>query len=142
VTHIRNALKPGGVLAIHEYFNYATWQIMLRSRDVEEFVNAVMKSWRDDGGEPDIGMELPHILEENGFEVTALNPIIDIVCPANFIWQWPKAFIEVGLARLTELGYLTPERARTIGETFVSLEATPHVWMITPAVLEIIATRR
>ena len=142
LAHVGEALKPGGKFVIHEYFDYATWKVIPRSPEVEEFVKVVMQSWRDEGGEPDIGLQLPVMLEESGFDITALNPIIDIVPPTNFVWQWPKAFIEVGLKRLSDLGYLTTGRAQAISEAFAACEASPHALMVTPAVLEIVAVRR
>lgn len=142
LARIGGALKRGGVLVLHEYFDYSTWRFAPRSPELEEFVRVVMESWRADGGEPDIGLDLPGWLAEPGFETKAVNPIIDVVPASNFVWQWPKAFIHVGLNRLVDLGHLTSDRASTIAEAFVSREAAPHTLMITPAVLEIIAVRR
>jgi len=142
LARVGGAMKRGGVLVLHEYFDYSTWRLAPRSPDLEAFVQVVMASWRADGGEPDIGLDLPRWLAELGFEIKNLRPIIDIVPASNFVWQWPKAFIEVGLCRLVDLGHLPAERAREIWEAFVTSEAAPHTLMITPAVLEIIAVRQ
>jgi SAM-dependent methyltransferase len=141
LTRVSGTLKPGGVLVIHEYFHYSTWRFSPRAPAIEDFLKVVMESWRAEGGEPDIGLDLPAWLQELGFEIKTLNPIIDIVPASNFIWQWPKTFIQVGLNRLVELGRLTSDRARAIAEEFAAREAAPHTLMITPAVLEIIALR-
>ncbi len=141
LARVRGALKPGGALVLHEYFDYGTWRMAPRSPEMEEFVSVVMESSRASGGEPDIGLDLPRWLEELGFEIRSLRPIIDVVPASSFVWQWPKAFVEVGLRRLVELGHMAPERARAISETFAAHEAAPHTLMITPAVLEIIAAR-
>jgi len=142
LARVGGALKRGGVLVVHEYFDYRTWRLAPRSPEIEEFVRVVMESWRADGGEPDIGLDLPGWLEELGFSTTSLRPIIDVVPPSNFVWQWPAGFIRVGLDRLVELGHLTAERARTIAEALAAREAAPHTLMVTPALLEIIAVRR
>src|SRR5439155_8684819 len=55
VTRIGAALRSGGTLVIHEYFDYVTWAFARRSPLFEEFVQTVMRSWRAGGGEPDIG---------------------------------------------------------------------------------------
>ena len=109
---------------------------------MDEFVRAVMVSWRAAGGEPDIGLDLPRWLEELGFELTRVHPIIDVVTPKSYTWQWPKAFEQVGLDRLIDLGAVTPERARTMAQEFAARDADPHTLVINPAVLEIIAVRR
>ena len=142
LTRITAALEAEGVIVVHEYFDYSTWRAMPRCSELEEFVSAVMASWRDNGGEPDIALCLPGWLEELGFEVRSARPIIDVVQPAHLIWTWLAAFVEVGRRRLVDLGYLSASRAKTIWEAFTALEATPGARMITPAVLEIVAARR
>jgi SAM-dependent methyltransferase len=137
-----SALKPGGVFVIHEYIDYSTWRLAPRLPELEEYVQAVMESWRADGGEPDIGLELPAWLRDLGFELKSLNPIIDIVPASNYVWEWPKAFIEVGIQRLVDLGRMKKHRAHEILIAFAAREATPDTLMITPTVLEIIAVRR
>lgn len=101
-----------------------------------------MESWRASGGEPDIGLDLPIWLEELGFATQTLHPIIDVVPASNFVWQWPRAFMQVGLRRLVDLGHLTADRALAISEALAASEAAPHALMVTPAVLEIIAVRQ
>jgi SAM-dependent methyltransferase len=142
LSRIARMLKQGGVFVIHEYFDYSTWKLMPRSPELEEFVRVVMQSWRDDGGEPDIALDLPIWLKELGFELKSLNPIIDVVPPSNYVWRWPTAFVHVGLERLVELGYLKSQRAREISEALIERESSPNSLMITPAVLEIIAVRQ
>ena len=142
LTRVAERLKPGGVLVIHEYFDYSTWRVAPKSEAIEDFVRVVMKSWRAEGGEPDIGLDLPIWLNELGFETTSLNPIIDIVPASNFVWQWPSTFMKTAISRLVGLGHLTTNRARAISEAIETAEADPRALMITPAVIEIIAVRR
>jgi len=142
LARVGGALRRGGVLVVHEYFDYATWRVAPRSPEIEEFVRVVMESWRADGREPDIGLDLPIWLEELGFETKSLHPIIDVVPASNFVWQWPTPFIQVGLRRLVDLGHLTADRALAISEALAASEAAPHTLMVTPAVLEIIAVRQ
>jgi hypothetical protein len=108
---------------------------------MEQFVRLVIESWRASGGEPDVGLNLPRWLEETGFEIRSLRPILDIVAPSDDIWQWPKSFLEIGLRRLVDLGRLDANRARALGRAFAAREEEPGTLMVTPAVLEIIAVR-
>ncbi len=98
-----------------------------------------MASWRDNGGEPDIGLDLPRWMSELGLRVTRRHPIIEVIAPSNFIWEWPKTFIEAGLARLVDLGRMTADQAKHVRDDFASRAAEAHTLMITPAVIEIIA---
>lgn len=136
------AVRPGGIIVLHEYFDYSTWRISPRSEAMEEFVQIVMRNWRESGGEPDIGLELPRWLAELQCEVRSLRPIIDVVPPSNFIWQWPKSFVEVGIKRFRELDMMTAEQGAGVSKAIAEAEASPNSLMITPSVLEIIAVRR
>ena len=139
---VAGRLKLGGVLVAHEYFNYSTWQLAPECPELDEFVKAVMESWRADGGEPDIGLNVPAWLSELGFEIRTLNPIIDIVPRSSYVWEWPKAFVETGLRRLVVLGRMKADRADEISAAFAAREAAAGTLMITPAVLETIAVRQ
>lgn len=135
------ALKPGGVIVIHEYFDYSTWRTAPRCAEVEEFVSAVVASWKATGGEPDVGLVLPHWLRDLGLEIVA-TPIIDIVPPTDQMWLWLRTFIQSGRHRLVETGYLSSARAEAIWNAFVEREGTPGTLMITPGVMELRAMRR
>lgn len=167
LARIAAALSPDGAIVLHEYFDYSTWRATPRCAELEEFVSAVIASWRDNGGEPDIALSLPRWLEELGFEIRSAHPIIDIVEPGQLSWNWLATFLEVGRSRLVEMGYLSLGRAESIWQTFVEFQGaqgagmitphliTPHLItprmitprtitprMITPGVLEIVAERR
>jgi SAM-dependent methyltransferase len=141
LARIREALRPGATLVVHEYCDYRTWRLAPRSSDHEEFVDAVMRSWRDSGGEPDVGLELPRFPSELGFEVRSLAPIVEIASPSEPFWQWPRAFIRTGLDRLVALGRLPADRAQQIWRSFERREGDGGTLMLTPAVLEIVAER-
>jgi SAM-dependent methyltransferase len=138
---VADSIRPGGVFIAHEYFDYSTWRLSPRLAELEEFVLAVMESWRAEGGEPDIGLMLPVWLQEMGFRVCELNPIVDAVASSNFVWQWPRSFVEVGLTRLIELGRMTRERGQEISAALAAQERDPRTFLITPGVLEIIAVK-
>lgn len=142
LARIATALRPGAALVIHEYFDYRTWRLAPRLPELEEFVAVVMESWRAAGGEPDIGLDLPGWLDPLGFDLKSLRPLVDVVPPAHFVWQWPSSFIAVGLRRLVDLGRLGAERAGAIAAAVSAREEDPCSLMITPAVLEIVARKR
>lgn len=134
------ALKPGGLLVIHEYLDYSTWKLAERSSGFEDFVANVMATWRSSGGEPDIGRDIPAWLIEAGLDVS-VSPIVDVISPKSFTWAWPASFIESNAARQQELGMLTPAQAQAVRDVFAAAEANPHTLMTTPIVAEIIARK-
>jgi SAM-dependent methyltransferase len=139
---IVEALAPGGTIVLHEYFDYSTWRAAPPCPEVEEFVRAVMASWRSAGGEPDITLWLLRWLEELGLEIRSARPIVDVVQPGQLGWDWLATFIKIGRERLVELGHLSPHRAEAIWQAFDSFQSTPGARMITPGVLEIVASRK
>jgi SAM-dependent methyltransferase len=141
VTHAAALVKPGGALVFHEYVDYRTWRLMPACEDFEYFVDRVMHAWRTEGGEPDIGRDIPGWLEELGFDVLPVRLHVEVATPDDFLWQWPRAFVLNGARRLAEIGHLDPGRADRIIQAFEAAEATPAVRMVTPAVAEIIARR-
>ncbi len=142
VAGIGRALRPGGVAIFHEYGDYASWRLMPPRPEFDTFVAAVMASWRASQGEPDIGLALPAMLRDCGFEIRSVRPLVFTVQPSDFIWQWPAAFLRSGTRRLRELGQLTSLSADLIVREFDDVERDPSAMMMTPLVMEIIAAKR
>ena len=80
-------------------------------------------------------------LEEGGFRIESLRPFVDIIAPGEFMFQWPKAFVESGTRRLVDIGELAADRAEAMRKEFDAQAAAPHARMVNPAVLEIVATK-
>ena len=139
---LAGALAPDGAVVIHEYFDYATWRAAPRCLELEEFVAAVMASWRANGGEPDIALSLPRQLEELGFDVRSTRTLIDVVQLDQLAWRWLATFVEVGRRRLVDLGYISASRSESIWRAFLALASHSGARMVTPGVLEIVAVRR
>jgi len=138
---IRRALRPGGTVVFQEYLDYAAWRLLPPSADFDAFVRGVVDTWRAAGGEPDIGLSLPSWLEALGFTILHHRAIVEIVSPHDVAWQWPRAFFEVGLRRLVDLGAFTPEKAAAVSAAFDAHEASPHARMLQPVVGVIVARR-
>ena len=138
---VARSIRPGGTLVHHEYLDYATWRLSPRSEPFEEFVRAVMATWRAGGGEPDIGLDLPRWLGETGFTVRETRIHVDMVTPADPIWAWPRSFVEVGLKRLVDLGAFEPARAEAVLRAVDEAATTPGARCVTPTLIEIIAVR-
>ncbi len=142
VESMARALRPGGVAVFHEYGDYASWRLMPPRPTLERFVTAVMASWRASGGEPDIGLSLPRLLAQAGFQVRHVQPLVFAVRPSDALWQWPSTFLRSGMSRLREQDRLGDLEAEEINREFTEAEQDPSTVMMTPLVLEIIAEKR
>jgi len=135
------ALAPGGRFVCHEYVDYGTWTFLPPRRAHERFVEATMRSWRETGGEPDIGRFLPELLRDAGFRVTSVEPVVFEMKPGTFTWQWPSAYVNGSARRLAQNGYLTDQEAEETLQEFAEAEREDGTVMLSPMVVAIIAER-
>jgi ubiquinone/menaquinone biosynthesis C-methylase UbiE len=141
IENIAEALRPGGIAIFHEYSDYETFRFMPTKPAIESFCVEVMESWRASGGEPNVARELPQLLRDAGFRIVEIRPRVRTVSQRDYTWQWPKSFIEINVARLQELGRVTPEWGNEVLREFAEVEADENAWFTTPMFLEIIARR-
>lgn len=139
---IAGSLRPGGVAIFHEYLDYRTWRLAPPCPPLEAFVSEVMASWRASGGEPDVALSLPTLLEESGLSIRHLAPKVFVIPPTDFIWKWPSEFVEINLQRLLDLGRVDEAWVVSVRTALRAATADPRTLMITPMVLEIVAERR
>jgi ubiquinone/menaquinone biosynthesis C-methylase UbiE len=142
VANISSALKAGGVAVFHEYLNYAAWGLLPHDAAFAAFVKAVIDSVAQTGADIDSAHALPKHLEQAGFEIVSLAPIVDVVAPSNYVWRWPAAFARAYKDKLVADGLLTAAEADAAIAALNRAEREGGTRMATPIVLEIIARRR
>jgi SAM-dependent methyltransferase len=141
VRAIRQTLRARGKVVFHEYADYGTWRLAPRRSVVEAFVAEVMASWKATGGEPDVALRLPTLLEAAGFRLRHVEPLLFAVHPADFRWRWPASFLDTNLRRLHELGRVDGGWCEEVRSEWATAEADPTTILLTPLVLEIIADK-
>lgn len=142
VANIARAMKPSGVAIFHEYLDYGAWGLVPRSQAFSEFVQAICLSVAKTGAHIDSALTLPRQLENAGFDIVSLKPIIDVVDPQNYVWHWPTAFARGFAPKLVDDGLISAERAEQALNALTEAETGAGTRMITPVVLEIVARRR
>ncbi len=141
VAGVARALKPGGVFAVQDYVH---WQAMSLSPPSDAF-NAVLRatdrSWRESGGDSEVGKRLPSMMAASGLQVESIRPLQRIARPHDPLWQWPNSFFANWVPLLVERGYLSDADQRAFEADWVarSRDATAFLW--TPSMVEIIARR-
>jgi SAM-dependent methyltransferase len=139
---VAGALRVGGRLVVHEYFDYGGWRAVPRERAHEELVAHVMASWRARGGEPNIGLPLLGWIPEVGLEVTGVRAIVEVAAPGSARWEWLRQFAELAIPRLVELGEVSAERGGELAAGWTAFTGRKGIHMVAPALLEIVAVRR
>ena len=141
VKKLADVIRPGGRTIFHEYGHYTTWKFFPRRASLEEFRTHVIATWREAGGDPDTGLQLPSWLTNNGFAVRSVEPRIFCLRPSDYMWQWPSRFIQVHLLRLLELGQIEAAFADQVRSDLAAAEKEEPSFMLTPLVLEIVAEK-
>ena len=141
VAKIAGALRPGGVAVFHEYADYGSWRFSPALPEVHTHIRAIMTSWRDTGGEPDIGMHLPPMLRDAGLRVREITPRVYCVRTGDPLWLWIATFLRSSFDRLVQLQVCGPEHAEQAERELAAAERDADAVLLTPLVLEIIAER-
>lgn len=139
---VARAVRPGGRVAIQDYFNYESMTMAPRLAAMDELVRTIAQSWRRHGGDPDVMGRMPGLLDQAGFDIVSLDVRQRICQPGEQMWQWPTTFWRTFLPRLVASGDLGEADAAAFGELWMRLSADRHVWMQLPTVYEIVAERR
>lgn len=142
VRQVAQALRPGAIFTVMDYCNYQAAAFCPNHPSLKHAWKQTYLSFRDSGGNLDICDVLPGILESNGFEVTHLQPILELARPGSAHWNWYRGFRESFYPKLVENGYLTKEEERAHWNALRDVEATPGSFFFTPPMMGIVARKR
>lgn len=136
------ALKPGGRLVIHDYFDYGSMTMAPRRRSHDLAVAATMQSWRQNGGDPDVMGRVPRLLAAHGFTADRLRQHQRIARGRDAMFAWPDTWWRTFAPKLVAMQLLT---AADCAQLFADLDEIRHSetdWVQCPVVYEVIATKR
>ena len=135
------SLRKGGILVVHEYLNYESFAVVPEDGSIRDFTSQVVEDWRSSGGEPNIGLKLPGLLLENDFRILQMTPLVDVVQPTSFIWQWPASWVRNYPRHLADTGKVSRDWADRVVAALDVAEADAAAIMVTPTVIEIVAEK-
>ena len=138
---VYDALKPGGRMVIHEYYDWSTHQTVPDIPGLTKAIQAAYKSFGDMDGDLNIGRHVPGILNKLGMKVTGTRLMAKLATPKDLTWQWPRSFYESFFPRLAETGYLSEEEVNTALIDLAALEQTPGATICCPLMIEIVGVK-
>ena len=144
VAAARDALVPGGRAVFHEYVCYETYALHPHGPRVREFVERAMQSYATEGGDPNVGRQLPTLLADAGMEVTSIRPIARTARPSEPLWHWPAGFLRTYSHRLVDLGLADAAWVSELLAEVAGAEALGDgggAFFQAPTVLEVVATK-
>lgn len=142
VAGVAKALRPGGVFMVQDYFNYEAATLAPRSQPFTRMIGATGEAWRARGGDPDIAGKLPALLDDAGFDVREIRPIVRVARPGSLLWQWPTSFWRIFAPRLVEMGLISPDEERAFFADWDARSRDPRTFFMTPPVWDIVAVKR
>lgn len=138
---ISSHLRPGALFAIQEYVDYGAMGLCPNPGVLPEIVDAIFKSWRTRGGDPDIAQKLPQLLEETGFKVRHIRPISRIARPRSKLWKWPDSFYKSFVPELVKTGFLKESVAAQFFKEWETASRSSSTFFYAPSVANIIAEK-
>lgn len=139
---VARALKPGGVFALQDYVNYEGVLLAPHSEPFSRFMKAVATAWRDHGGDPQVGLRLPALLAQHGFNVTDIRPLHRIARPRSPFWTWPTIFIKSYAPKLVAEGRLSGEDHEALVADWQAHAQDPSAFFCSPPMVEILAVKQ
>jgi len=141
LTQLPLALRPGGRLVLHEYVQWDSFGLHPHGAAIHRFGQAVQRSFRQAGGDPDVNRRLPSLLAARGFHIDALEPLPVLGREGSLAAQWMQRFVMVYAHQLQAQGlWSAADQAEALAEIEAAAEDPGSFWM-GPTVLELRATR-
>jgi SAM-dependent methyltransferase len=141
VAGVARALRPGGVFAVQDYFNYLSLTLAPRSEVFTKIVQGVGASQRASGGDPDLVGRLPRMFADNGLMVREIRPILRVARPGDLLWQWPTTFFRNYVPRMVAAGFLTEADRVAFDEDWERRTHDPASFFVTPPVFDVIGVK-
>lgn len=135
------ALERGGVLCVHNYFNYEAMAAAPRRESYARVVAATGKSWRDNGGDPDIVARLPALLHDRGFELEHLQVHQRVARRGDAMWAWTESWWRSYTPKLVKMGYLDAAGERAFHADLDAM-TRERDFVVPPPVFELMARKR
>ena len=129
-----DALKPGGVFAVMEYFHFREIKLWPRSPIFEEIYTAVHRLLGSFGGDADIGGTVAERMEAVGFEVQSVVPIHRTGKAGSPVWQWLER-TSVNHQNLVNAGLISAEQLAAYHADWQTHAQNPHAFLQAPPVM-------
>jgi ubiquinone/menaquinone biosynthesis C-methylase UbiE len=126
------ALRPGGVLAVHDYLDWGGMALLPNSPIFRQSVEAILASWQRNGIAIDVARDLPERARAVGFEVELIEPIARIGAVGSLEWRWVGEFFHSYLSRLVAQSALLPGAYAAFVEEWRRRESSGDGYLVAP----------
>lgn len=142
VRGVAAALRAGGCFVIHDYFNYGAMTTAPRRKSHDLAVAATMKSWRANGGDPDVMGRVPAMLVAHGFAIEHVQPHNRIARGGDAMFAWPDTWWRTFAPKLVGMGLLAAADCEQLLADLTAIRASESDFVQCPVVYEVVARKR
>jgi hypothetical protein len=101
----------------------------------------MIESWQRRGGDPQIGLHLPQLMQESGLVVEEIRPIQRLIRSGAPVWMWPSTFFRNFVPLLVEQGLLSEQEQRDFEQDWAERSKDDAAFFWAPPMVEIIARK-
>lgn len=142
VRGVAASLRPGGRFVVHDYFGYGAMTMVPPRRSHDLAVAATMRSWREQGGDPDVVARLPALLAEHGFTIEHVQAHQRVARGGDAMFAWPDAWWRTFAPKLVQRGLLAAADCAQLLADLAAIRASATDFVQCPTVYELVARRR
>jgi SAM-dependent methyltransferase len=142
IRQVAAALKPGGVFATQDYFNYRGVTVAPRSAAMDRVVCAVEESWKLSGGDINVSARIPAMMADCGLEVRSIDPLARVARAGSALWQWPLTFFGIFVPTLVSKGLVTQDDADEFASDLRQRSTDPSAFFCTPPMFDIVGVKK
>lgn len=142
VGNVARSLKSGARIVIQEYYAWENFKLSPSRTSLNHAIGQAYQSFVDGPGKINIGAELPQIYEKHGIEHISSRPIVKLVSPSNYGWDWPKTFFKSYFPRLVDKGYLEEDISLAAINEMQELSEMDSATFLCPTVVEVVGVKR
>ena len=136
------ALRPGGVLALQDYLDWAAMKMVPASPLFDRAVAACMRSWAQGGGTIDVIGRLPELARAANLILEDVRPIARLGAPGTLEWRWIGEFFASYLPKLVARGDFGPAELTDFGALWHERSADPSSRVLAPLVADAVLRKR
>lgn len=139
---VARGLRANGALAVLDYVRYDAFAFQPPSEAQERARRAVLRRWRDSGGNLEVAASLPAWGDACGLTTEAIDVETRVARPGDPLWSWPRRFFEGFAPGLVRDGLLSGSDADALFADWDALERTPGAFVLLPPMLRLVLRKR
>jgi SAM-dependent methyltransferase len=143
LAHVRKlarALRPGGVLAIEDYYRDTFGMIPLPP-EWPDFIAADKGFFASEGGDANIGGRLPALYRKAGLDLVEIHPTIKIARPGDAAWNWMTGYFFGVMHRYAGAKPFSRRKAASLRRQWNAAARDATSLMVAPAVLDVVGRK-